>query len=188
MYGWGVLKTLGIAMYHLAMTYVDDVKLGFGKRYTPEHLAERQGPDGQGVFTVQYPQENRPLPERARNIPFLITDAATQTLRCTACGICAQACPVQCIWIERAKDPTTGKPQRFPAAYHLDIGMCMGCGFCVEFCPFDAIKMDSAFEFSSYTRPGFLNAEQLAKPEAYHAKIHPTAYAEEQAAKAAKGK
>lgn len=185
MYGIGVLKTLGLMFYHLAMTYVDEIRY-LGKRNDPRYIPERQGPRGRGAFTLQYPRERRPVPERSRNIPFLVVDGETDQLRCTACGICAQVCPVQCIWIERAKDPQTGRPLSKPAAYHLDISLCMSCGYCAEFCPFDAIKMDQDWELSSYTRPGFWNAEQLAKPETYHAQLHPADYAEEQAKKAAK--
>ncbi len=185
MYGFGVLKTLGITFYHFIMTYVDDIRY-MGKKYTPKNMSERQGPNGQGAFTIEYPAERLPFPERARNIPFLVVDKETERLRCTACGICAQACPVQCIWIERAKDPQTGRPQPYPTAYHLDVSTCMSCGYCAEFCPFDAIKMDQDFELSSYTRPGFWDAEKLSKPESYHAQLHPTDYAEEQAKKAAK--
>jgi len=188
MYGWGVIKTLGIALYHFIMTYVDDFKYGWSKRYTPENLPERQGAYGRGVFTIQYPAERWTLPERARILPFLIQDQETGELRCTACGICAQACPAQCIWIERAQDPDTGRPLKQPSAYHIDISLCMSCGFCAEFCPFDAIKMDHDYEISSYTRPGFVGIEELTKPESHHAQIHPTAYAEEQASKAAKAK
>lgn len=188
MYGWGVVKTLGVAVYHFVMTYVEDARMGFGKRYTPERMEERQGAHGGGIFTVQYPKERRPLPERARILPFLVIDAETQQLRCTACGICAQVCPVQCLWIERASDPETGKPQRFPASYHLDPSLCMSCGFCAEFCPFDAIKMDQDYEFSSYTRYGFWGMEKLSKPESYHAALHPAEYAAEQAKKTAKKK
>lgn len=184
MYGWGIIKTLAITLYHFLMTYVDDFRMGWGKRYTPERLAERQGPQARGIFTVQYPRERLVLPERSRNLPFLIIDEEEMQLRCTACGICSQACPVQCIWIERAQDPETGRPLRYPAAYHIDLSLCMGCGFCADFCPFDAIKMDQEFEVASYSRPGFTSARTLAKPEAYHAKIHPTAHAERQAKKA----
>lgn len=119
------------------------------------------------------------MPERARILPFLVIDQETKALRCTACGVCAQACPVQCIWIERATDPETGRSLRKPASYHLDISLCMSCGFCAELCPFDAIKMDQNYELSSYTRPGFVDMQAQAKPESYHAKLHPTAYAQE---------
>jgi NADH-quinone oxidoreductase subunit I len=180
MYGWGIIKTLAITLGHFFMTFIDDIRLGPRKRYSPAHLQERLGPAERGVFTIQYPQERRPLPERTRNLPFLVIDAQSQILRCTACGVCAQMCPAQCIWIERARDPETGRPRRYPLQYHIDISLCMSCGYCEEFCPYDAIKMDQNYELSSYARPGFIDARAQAKPEAYHAQIHPAAYREEQ--------
>jgi hypothetical protein len=39
--------------------------------------------------------------------------------------------------------------------------------------------MDHEYELARYSRPGFVSARELAKPEAYHAAIHPEAYAEE---------
>ncbi len=188
MYGWGIIKTLWMTLYHFAMTYVEDVRSWLSRR--DESTGEAgaipgvaRGERTHGVFTVQYPSERRELSERYRNFPFFVIDAETEQLRCTACGICAQICPVQCIWIQRAKEPETGRPRRYPVSYYLDTSQCMTCGFCAEFCPFDAIKMDKSFELASYSRPGFLSARDLAKPEAYHAGIHPTAYAGEAAKK-----
>jgi NADH-quinone oxidoreductase subunit I len=188
MYGWGVVKTLAITIFHFVMTYVEDLRRLLGGRSVAAWSSKRQGPSDRGIFTVQYPQERRPLPERTRNLPFLVSDAETEALRCTACGMCARVCPVQCIWIERAVDPETNRPLRFPEAYHLDVSLCMGCGYCADFCPFDAIKMDHDFEVASYERPGFRRAEELAKPEAYHARLHPLAYAEEEHQRAARSK
>ena len=37
MYGWGILKTLAITLYHFVMTYVDDIRHGWKNRYTREH-------------------------------------------------------------------------------------------------------------------------------------------------------
>lgn len=179
MYGWGIIKTLGMTFYHFIMTYVGDFQ-ALARRLRGDKTPV---PRKTGVFTIQYPNERRSLPERYRSLPFFVIDAETEQLRCTACGICAQVCPVQCIWIERAKDPETGRPRRYPQSYHLDVSLCMSCGYCAEFCPFDAIKMDHDFEIAQYTRPGFMSARQLAQPEAYHAEIHPTDYAEEQAAR-----
>ncbi|MGC9521408.1 MAG: 4Fe-4S binding protein [Anaerolineae bacterium] len=175
MYGSGIIKTLAMTLRHFLMTYVDDAR-GWLRRRRGEPL---DGQRPEGIFTIQYPKERRELPERYRNLPFLVIDAETAQLRCTACGICAQICPVQCLWIERAKDPETGRPRRYPIAYHIDVSLCMSCGYCAEFCPFDAIKMDREFETASYHRPGLISARELAKPESYHAQIHPAAYAEE---------
>jgi NADH-quinone oxidoreductase subunit I len=187
MYGMGILKTFSVTVRRFVMTYVDDLKWflkgGFGKRYSPEALSARQSPSGRGVFTVQYPKEKLPLPENYRSFPFHVLDPETGKTRCTACGICAQACPPQCIWIVRATDPETGKSRREPAEFYIDVSICMSCGFCAELCPFGAIKMDHDYEIATYERDGqFLwGLDRLAKPLAHHAEIHPTDYAAERA-------
>ena len=170
--GCGVLKTLGMTLGHFVMTYVEDVRAWVGRLRGKPPSAQRH----YGIFTIQYPKERRVLPDAYRNLPFFVIDAETSQLRCTACGICAQICPVQCIWIERATDPETGRPRRYPISYYLDVSLCMTCGLCAEFCPFDAIKMDHYYELASYRRPGLVSAKELAKPEAYDAAIHPSAY------------
>jgi NADH-quinone oxidoreductase subunit I len=178
MYGSGIIKTLAITMYHFVMTYVEDVRHWLDRDGERAKRAMEGLPRG-GIFTLQYPDERPSLPERYRNLPFFVIDAETDQLRCTACGVCAQICPTQCIWIERARDPESGRPRRYPMAYNIDISLCMSCGFCAEFCPFDAIKMDKEYEVATYSRPGFVSARDMAKPESYHADIHPLAYAEE---------
>ncbi len=188
MYGWGIVKSLSVTFSRFVTTFVDDLRWffrgGFGKRYSPEALPIRQSPKGRGVFTVQYPKEKLPLPENYRGFPFQVVDPETGKTRCTACGICAQACPPQCIWIVRATDPETGKARREPAEFYVDLSICMSCGFCAEFCPFDAIKMGHNYEITAYRRDNgeFLwGLDRLQKPLAYHAAIHPTAYQAEQA-------
>jgi len=188
MYGINILKSLSVTVGRFVMTYVQDLKWflkgGFGKQYSSEALPERQSPSSRGVFTVQYPKQKLPLPENYRSFPFHVIDPETGKGRCTACGICAQVCPPQCIWIVRATDPETGKRMREPAEFYVDVSICMSCGFCAEFCPFGAIKMDNNYEVAAYKRDGgeFLwGLERLGKPLAHHAEIHPTEYAAEKA-------
>ncbi len=188
MYGIGILKTFGVTVGRFVTTFADDLKWflkgGFGKRYSPEALPERQSPRGRGVFTVQYPNEKLIVPENYRSFPFQVIDPETGKPRCTACGICAKACPPQCIWIVRAMDPETGKAKREPAEFFIDVSICMSCGFCVEVCPFDAIKMDHDYEIATYGRDAgefVWDLERLSKPLAHHAAIHPTQYAAEKA-------
>ncbi len=187
------LRAFAVTIRRFVESYVDDLKWflkgGFGKRYTPEALPTRQSPvEGRGTFTVQYPAERLPLPERYRGFPFLVYEQDPDKLRCVACGTCAKVCPPQCIWITRASDPTTGKPQRVAAEFHIDVGICMQCGFCAEFCPFDAIKMGNEYEIVAFhsSREFLWGKEQLRRPLSYHAEIHPNDYAEEQAKKKAK--
>jgi len=184
MYGLGILKSFSVTMRRFLLTYVDDIRY-LGKRYRPENIAARQSPKGQGIFTVQYPKERLPLPENFRMFPFQVLDAEGK-LRCTACGICVRACPTQCIWITRATDPETGKPKREPSEFYIDTSICLSCGLCAEFCPADAIKMDHDYELADYKRSFLWDLERLTKPLSYHAEIHPTAHAAEQAALARK--
>lgn len=182
MYGLGIAKSLGVTMRHFIVTYLDDLKWffegGFGHRYTPEALPVRQSPQARGIFTIQYPAEEPPLPERFRVFPFHVVDAETGKPRCTACGMCARICPPQCIWIKRGTDPETGRPAKEPAEFNIDISICMSCSLCAEACAFDAIKMDQDYEVAAYERyESFLwDLDKLMKPQAYDAAVHPSDY------------
>ncbi len=126
--------------------------------------------------TVEYPEARLPLPENARNFPFLIYDGSDpeQGLRCVACKICEKECPPQCIYIEVARD-ATGRALKHPRVFDLDISVCMSCQICVEVCPFDAIRMDTVYEIATADRfqPLLLHKQDLAKPNAYYHQIHP---------------
>lgn len=191
MYGIGILKGLGVTLKHFLLSYVDDVRW-LGRRYrNPEALAVRQSASGEGVFTVQYPEEKLPVPEEFRFIPFLVYDEGVEgerLVRCTSCGICAKVCPPQCIWIERTVDRATGKPAPVPREFAIDVDLCMNCGLCAEYCPFDAIKMDHDYELATYNRHAnnIFTLERLLKPASYYASIRPTNHAREEAARAEK--
>jgi len=143
------------------------------------------------LTTIQYPEERLAQPESARIMPFLVFDGADPKagLRCTACTICEQECPPQCIYIikDAVKKPDhIGKMQMQPKVFDIDISVCMGCGICAEVCPFDSIKMDQVFELSSGERFNtfLLHKEQLAKPNEYFRKLHPSDAAETDARRA----
>jgi NADH-quinone oxidoreductase subunit I len=199
MYGIGILKGLGVTLKHFLATYVDDLRWFFdrisgrsgGRYFNPESLAVRQGAKARGVFTVQYPEEKLPVPEEFRFLPFLLTEEDAEGKphdRCTSCGICAKVCPPQCIWIERANDPATGRPIPEPVEFYIDVDICMNCGLCAEYCPFDAIKMDHIYELATFNRMDhhIFNKERLSRPVSYYASIRPANYAREEAASAAK--
>jgi NADH-quinone oxidoreductase subunit I len=133
------------------------------------------------LVTVQYPEDRVAPKEAARNFPFLVYDGddPMKGLRCVACQICEKECPPQCIFIvkDTAKKPDyIGKLQFQPKVFDIDTSVCMSCQICVEVCPFDAIKMDTEFELSNSDRfDGLLQSKlELAKPNTYYHKIHPT--------------
>ncbi|MCC6174718.1 MAG: NADH-quinone oxidoreductase subunit I [Chloroflexi bacterium] len=100
--------------------------------------------------TLQYPEERAELPQWTRGRPRLIYDVDSGDLRCTACGACALACPVDVIKIEQHPSPA-GKGKVLDR-FDLDMGGCIQCGLCVEACPFRAIVMAPDFEFATYDR------------------------------------
>jgi NADH-quinone oxidoreductase subunit I len=133
------------------------------------------------MTTVEYPEERTPLPEAARNFPFLVYDGADweKGLRCVACQICEKECPPKCIYIEKSKDKKpdyVGKMQIYPAKFDIDISVCMSCQICVEVCPFEAIKMNTEFELATDDRFSglLLDRHQLARSNEYYHEIHPT--------------
>ncbi len=185
--GKGLLKGLSVTLKRFVDSYVEDLRW-LGKRYAPERVSYKSSKDVKGTFTIQYPEEKLPVPEEFRYVPFLVYDEGEdgkKEVRCTSCGICAKACPPQCIWIVRTTDPNTGRPVPQPAAFYIDADICMNCGFCAEFCPFDAIKMDHDYEIASYER-NLLDMNRLLKPASYYASIRPLNYAREEEARKAK--
>lgn len=104
--------------------------------------------------TVQYPDEQYPIPDNARNRLKLDPDL------CDACNRCVRACPVNCITVEsiRAvpgktpplKDGT--KRNLWVTKYEIDFAKCCFCSLCTEPCPTNAIFMTKEFEYSALNR------------------------------------
>jgi NADH-quinone oxidoreductase subunit I len=187
MFAMGIAKGLAVTFKHFVETYIDDLKY-FPRRYSRAALESRQSVSGRGLFTVQYPEQELPVPEAFRFVPFLVYDddweTGEKTIRCSACGICSKVCPPQCIWIVRAQDEK-GKPLTKPSEFYIDIDVCMNCGFCAEFCPFDAIVMDHDYKLADYERQEghIYNLQKLLKTAAYYANIRPAQFTARLAAK-----
>lgn len=101
--------------------------------------------------TVQYPEEVLPLPAGYRGRVTLVYDTEKERFRCTACGLCAKACPVEIIQITRAKD-ANGKLMPYPEKFEYNLLECILCGLCVEACPFGSLTMSLERELATYGR------------------------------------
>ena len=71
---------------------------------------------------------------------------------CIGCDKCARACPVDCIYIEKIKNPV-GKGFRVNG-FKIDYTKCMFCALCVDPCPVDCIFMGSTYDQSCFSRDG----------------------------------
>ena len=98
--------------------------------------------------SIQYPNERREYPARYRG-RHRLTLKDNGDVKCTACFLCATACPARCIHIESAEhsDPSI---EKFPLRYEIDTLLCIYCGYCVEACPVDAIRMDTGLHPEVY--------------------------------------
>ena len=100
---------------------------------------------GRHAVTIQYPEERWQMPERSRGIVVLLSDKETGELNCTACELCAKACPTAAITIESHRDESKRKVLD---KFAVDNGLCCFCGMCEEACNFSAIKLATKYEFS----------------------------------------
>lgn len=92
-------------------------------------------------ITEYYPEEMPNLPPRVRSSMGLIPE------KCTACGVCANACPNKVITITSEKDESN---KRVLKGYTMDAGRCLFCGLCTEACPSKALKVTQEFENAVY--------------------------------------
>jgi NADH-quinone oxidoreductase subunit I len=191
MFGLGLIKGLGVTMRHFIESYTYDRSplrwFSLKNRYDEDWLEKRQDIDGKGIYTVQYPEQKRAIPENFRFLPMLIYEESKDEPRCTACGICARVCPPQCIYIQRGTDDR-GRPMAQPSGFWIDAVVCMSCGYCAEYCPFDAIKMNQDHEtvYTDRDEGLFFDLDRLLQPVSYYAELHPTDYAREEEARRAK--
>lgn len=61
-------------------------------------------------------------------------------VNCVSCGICAQACPVSALGMQ--KEGKSGKYRNvFP---ELVSDGCIGCGACARACPMEVVRMEES--------------------------------------------
>ena len=63
--------------------------------------------------------------------------AEVDVTKCTGCGKCVEACPVEALSLVSTNDPARPKNK----AARLDTDVCLGCGVCVRSCTKDSIRM-----------------------------------------------
>jgi len=107
--------------------------------------------------TEQYPKVKPEFEARYRGLHYL-TRYSDGTERCVCCGLCAAACPADCIYMEPAERPDG---TRYPKIYEINELRCIFCGLCEEACPEEAIFLGHEFEFSSYDRDDFIYTKEM---------------------------
>ncbi|HCF3886953.1 TPA: NADH-quinone oxidoreductase subunit NuoI [Pseudomonas aeruginosa] len=98
--------------------------------------------------TLQYPEEPVYLPPRYRGRIVLTRDPDGEE-RCVACNLCAAACPVGCISLQKAE---TEDGRWYPEFFRINFSRCIFCGLCEEACPTTAIQLTPDFEMGEFKR------------------------------------
>ena len=135
-YLWAILKGMGITLRHFVKNII------FLKR----------------LPTISYPEMRRAYSKRFRGLQIL-TVKENGDIRCTACMLCATACPAACIHITAAEHPDPNV-EKFPLEFNIDMLRCVFCGMCEEACPVDAIRMGPTYELASYERNDFIYTKE----------------------------
>jgi NADH-quinone oxidoreductase subunit I len=106
--------------------------------------------------TVEYPDQKPALFPRYRGRIVLTRDPDGEE-RCVACNLCAVACPVDCIALQKAEDENG---RWYPEFFRINFSRCIMCGFCEEACPTYAIQLTPDFEMSEYDRQNMVYEKQ----------------------------
>ena len=125
---WPTVKTVGQGMYVTLWYFIQTYR--------------------RKAFTQQFEYPERPVPVKPRYRGFHRFDLTT----CIGCDKCAKACPVDCIYIDKMKNPV-GKGFRV-TGFKIDYTKCMFCALCVDPCPVDCIYMGSTYDQSCFSRDG----------------------------------
>jgi NADH-quinone oxidoreductase subunit I len=159
------LTNRGKTMERKPMTFLEKIYLWNimkGMFITFKHIFQKKP-------TISYPEQKRPFSPVFRGLQILNRDEEGRE-RCTACGLCAVACPAEAITMEAAErkpgEENLYREEKYAAKYEINMLRCIFCGLCEEACPKDAIYLSETFAPPNFQRQSFIyNKNDLLIPD-----------------------
>src|SRR4051812_30547358 len=109
--------------------------------------------------TVKFPEKKREISAVWRGQHVLKRDDKGAE-RCTACGLCAVACPAEAITMTAAErkrgEEHLYREEKYAAVYEINMLRCIFCGLCEEACPKEAIFLTDRIVETDYSRNDFI--------------------------------
>ena len=114
--------------------------------------------------TINYPEQKREFSKVYRGQHVLKRDDLGRE-RCTACGLCAVACPAEAITMVAAErkpgEEHLYREEKYAEIYEINMIRCIFCGDCEEACPKEAIFLTDRIVASEYQRKPFIYGKDI---------------------------